>query len=79
MAMALWIAAMIHGLALGGDYGPALWHAHEMVFGFAPAVLAGFLLTAIPNWTGSLPVSGRALIGLFSVWPQDGLRWRGRR
>lgn len=67
-AMALWIAALIHGLPLGGDYGPALWHAHEMVFGFAPAVLAGFLLTAIPNWTGSLPVSGRALIGLFSVW-----------
>ncbi|WP_306752733.1 NnrS family protein [Paracoccus actinidiae] len=68
MAMALWIAALIHGLPLGGDYGPAQWHAHEMVFGFAPAVLAGFLLTAIPNWTGSLPVSGRALIGLFSVW-----------
>ncbi len=67
-AMALWIAALIHGLPLGGDYGPALWHAHEMVFGFAPAVLAGFLLTAIPNWTGSLPVSGPALIGLFSVW-----------
>lgn len=67
-AMALWIAALIHGLPLGGDYGPALWHAHEMVFGFAPAVLAGFLLTAIPNWTGSLPVSGRALIGLFAVW-----------
>lgn len=67
-AMALWIAALIHGLPLGGDYGAPLWHAHEMVFGFAPAVLAGFLLTAIPNWTGSLPVSGRALIGLFSVW-----------
>ena len=67
-AMALWIAALIHGLPLGGDYGAPLWHAHEMVFGFAPAVLAGFLLTAIPNWTGSLPVSGRALAGLFSVW-----------
>lgn len=67
-AMALWIAALIHGLPLGGDYGPAQWHAHEMVFGFAPAVLAGFLLTAIPNWTGCLPVSGRALIGLASVW-----------
>ena len=68
VAMVLWIAALIHGLPLGGDYGAPLWHAHEMVFGFAPAVLAGFLLTAIPNWTGSLPVSGRALIGLFSVW-----------
>lgn len=67
-AMALWIAALARGLPLGGDLGAPLWHAHEMVFGFAPAVLAGFLLTAIPNWTGSLPVSGRPLIGLAAVW-----------
>ena len=67
-AMALWIAALVHGLPLGGDLGAPLWHAHEMVFGFAPAVLAGFLLTAIPNWTGSLPVSGRPLMGLVAVW-----------
>lgn len=76
-AMALWIAALIHGLPLGGDYGPALWHAHEMVFGFAPAVLAGFLLTAIPNWTGSLPVSGRALAGLFCTWAAGRLAMAG--
>ncbi len=68
MTMALWIAALAHGLPLGGDFGAPLWHAHEMVFGFAPAVLAGFLLTAIPNWTGSLPVSGRPLIGLVALW-----------
>lgn len=67
-AMALWIAALAHGLPLGGDFGAPLWHAHEMVFGFAPAVLAGFLLTAIPNWTGSLPVSGRPLMGLVGIW-----------
>lgn len=68
LAMALWIAALAHGLPLGGDYGAALWHAHEMVFGFAPAVLAGFLLTAIPNWTGALPVSGGRLIALAGLW-----------
>lgn len=68
LTMALWIAALVHGLPLGGDFGAPLWHAHEMVFGFAPAVLAGFLLTAIPNWTGSLPVAGGALTGLFSLW-----------
>ena len=68
LTMALWIAALAHGLPLGGDFGAPLWHAHEMVFGFAPAVLAGFLLTAIPNWTGSLPVSGRPLIGLVMIW-----------
>lgn len=68
VAMALWIAALIHGWPLGGDFGPVWWHAHELVFGFAPATLAGFLLTAIPNWTGGLPVSGWPLIGLFGLW-----------
>ena len=68
LTMILWICALVHGLPLGGDFGAPMWHAHEMVFGFAPAVLAGFLLTAIPNWTGSLPVSGGRLIGLVSLW-----------
>ncbi|NKN35299.1 short-chain dehydrogenase [Agrobacterium sp. a22-2] len=68
VAMALWIAALFLGLAVGGDYGASHWHAHEMLFGFAPAVLAGFLLTAVPNWTGRLPVSGRPLIALFALW-----------
>ncbi len=76
-AMALWIAALIHGLPLGGGYGAPLWHAHEMVFGFAPAVLAGFLLTAIPNWTGSLPVSGGPLIGLAGLWAAGRLAMAG--
>jgi len=76
-AMALWIAALIYGLPLGGGYGASLWHAHEMVFGFAPAVLAGFLLTAIPNWTGSLPVSGGPLIGLAGLWAAGRLAMAG--
>ncbi len=67
-AMALWIAALASGLGIGGAFGAPLWHAHEMVFGFAPAVMAGFLMTAIPNWTGGLPVSGRPLIALFGLW-----------
>ncbi len=67
-AMALWIAALILGLELAGDYGAAHWHAHEMLFGFSSAVLGGFLLTAIPNWTGRLPVSGRPLAALFGLW-----------
>lgn len=77
LTMALWIAALAHGLPLGGDFGAPLWHAHEMVFGFAPAVLAGFLLTAIPNWTGSLPVSGRPLIGLVALWAAGRLAMAG--
>jgi len=68
IAMLLWIAALTGKIELAGDYGTHAWHAHEMLFGFASAVLAGFLLTAIPNWTGRLPVSGRPLLCLFALW-----------
>jgi uncharacterized protein involved in response to NO len=68
VAMSLWITTLIGQTAVGGDYGAPYWHAHEMLFGFAPAVLAGFLLTAVPNWTGRLPVSGRPLMLLFGLW-----------
>lgn len=47
---------------------PFAWHAHEMIFGFAVAAIAGFLLTAIPNWTGALPLSGFPLAVLFLAW-----------
>ncbi|WP_432345397.1 NnrS family protein [Shinella yambaruensis] len=67
-AMTLWIAAITGHIELGGDYGAPNWHAHEMLFGFASAVLAGFLLTAVPNWTGRLPVSGWPLFALFALW-----------
>ena len=68
ISMVLWVAALIWGLPIGGDYGGPLWHAHELLFGFAPAILAGFLLTAIPNWTGRLPVSGLPLALLTLLW-----------
>lgn len=44
------------------------WHMHEMIFGFAPAVIAGFLLTAVRNWTGLPTSTGTALAGLFLLW-----------
>ncbi len=44
------------------------WHIHEMLFGFAGAALAGFILTAVPNWTGRLPVRGWPLGGLAAMW-----------
>ena len=44
------------------------WHVHEMVFGFLPAVITGFLLTAIPNWTDRPPIRGRELMLLFALW-----------
>lgn len=45
-----------------------VWHAHEMIFGYGLAAVAGFLLTAVPNWTGRRPVSGAMLAGLFGLW-----------
>jgi uncharacterized protein involved in response to NO len=68
VAMGLWIAALILDWPVGGSYGPVNWHAHEMVFGYTGAALAGFMLTAIPDWTGRLPVSGGPLLALVLVW-----------
>ena len=44
------------------------WHVHEMVFGFLPAVITGFLLTAIPNWTDRTPIRGNELLSLWALW-----------
>jgi uncharacterized protein involved in response to NO len=44
------------------------WHYHEMLFGYAAASVAGFLLTAVPNWTGGLPLRGGPLLGLAALW-----------
>jgi uncharacterized protein involved in response to NO len=68
IAMVLWIGALTEGWAIGGSYGPLEWHAHEMLFGFAAAAMTGFLMTAIPNWTGRLPVAGLPLLALFLLW-----------
>ncbi|MBB3312321.1 uncharacterized protein involved in response to NO [Rhizobium sp. BK196] len=64
----IWVAHLSFGVPVAPDYGTLYWHAHEMLFGFAPAVLAGFLLTAIPNWTGRLPIADRPLAMLFAIW-----------
>jgi len=45
-----------------------VWHGHEMIFGFTMAVVAGFLLTAVTNWTGLPTISGWPLLALFSIW-----------
>lgn len=67
-AMALWIAALAGIGQPGGAYGAANWHMHEMLFGFAPAALAGYLMTSVPNWTGRMPVSGPPLMALVGLW-----------
>ena len=47
---------------------PVSWHAHEMIYGFTIAIVAGFLLTAVANWTDSTPVRGFNLLGLGLLW-----------
>jgi uncharacterized protein involved in response to NO len=61
VAIAVWLAMFLGYLRLPTRFDPLAWHIHEMLFGFVMAAVAGFLLTAIPNWTGRLPVRGRPL------------------
>jgi uncharacterized protein involved in response to NO len=55
-------------LELSTAFSPVDWHVHEMLYGYLPSVVAGFLLTAIPNWTGRLPIQGVPLLVLVLVW-----------
>jgi uncharacterized protein involved in response to NO len=67
------IAMILWGYALAGKgtvFGP-LWHGHEMLFGYAGAVIAGFVLTAASNWTGRPTLTGPALAALVLVWVAD--------
>lgn len=67
-AMPLWIGLVTGRLSFAASYGPVAWHAHEFLFGYVTASVSGFVLTAIPNWTGRLPVRGGPLLALFVVW-----------
>ncbi len=69
-AMAIWVSFLLYGdaLSLLGYFSAQDWHMHEMLFGFLPAAIAGFLLTAVPNWTGRLPVRGTPLALLAGLW-----------
>ena len=68
VALALWLAMFFGYVQLPTRFDPLAWHVHEMLFGFVMAAVAGFLLTAIPNWTGRLPVRGLRLAVLAGLW-----------
>ena len=68
VAIPMWLALYAGGMPLPTILPPAIWHAHEMIFGFAAATVAGFLLTAIPNWTGRMPLQGAPLAVLVLLW-----------
>lgn len=75
LAIPVWIAAL-QGWALPAPVGGWLaWHRHELVFGFAGAIIAGFLLTAAQTWTGRPSLSGRPLALLVGLWLLGRLSW----
>ena len=68
LAMVLWVPMLSGHLTLPTAFDPVSWHAHEFLYGYLGAVVAGFLLTAVPNWTGRLPIVGWPLGGLAALW-----------
>ena len=68
VALALWGLFWLTGFSWNPYGGWIWWHAHEMLFGFASAVIVGFLLTAVQNWTGQPSISGWPLFWLFCLW-----------
>jgi uncharacterized protein involved in response to NO len=64
----LWLPVLHGRLSMTTALAPRDWHAHEMLFGYAAAVMTGFLLTAVPNWTGRLPIQGGPLVALVLIW-----------
>ena len=67
-ALVAFVGAVSGLLALPSGVDPLFWHRHEMVFGYGAAIIAGFILTAIPNWTERVPVRGVLLAALFGLW-----------
>lgn len=68
LAMLLWIPMLAGRLNLPTAFDPVSWHVHAFLFGYLGAVIAGFLTTAVPNWTGRMPIIGRPLAALFAIW-----------
>lgn len=68
VAIWLWVLSFQGGLPIARHMGLAQWHAHEMLFGYGLAVIAGFLLTAVRNWTGVQTLHGWPLMFLAAVW-----------
>lgn len=68
VVMAVFLPMLAGRLDLPTALAPIDWHVHELLYGYLSAVVAGFLLTSVPNWTGKLPVVGTPLLWLASIW-----------
>ncbi|HSC82864.1 MAG TPA: NnrS family protein [Pseudomonas sp.] len=76
LSIPLWVLALHGYLPTGQPLGGWLaWHRHELVFGFAGAIIAGFLLTAVQTWTGRPGLSGKRLAVLVAIWLVARLAW----
>lgn len=64
----LWLAMLSGRAAIPTAFAPRDWHVHEMLYGYLPAVIAGYLLASVPNWTGRLPLDGGRLLALVALW-----------
>ena len=64
----LWVATYQGFVEISGPFQSVDWHVHEMLFGYSAAVICGFLFTAIPNWTGRMPIRGWPLGVLICLW-----------
>jgi len=63
-----WMGFLFGGWSLPLGWSPMKWHSHEMLYGLIPAAIAGFLLTAVTNWTGAKPLSDGPLLALVLLW-----------
>lgn len=75
VAVLLWAGVLTGALSPTPAGGMLAWHRHEMLYGFAAAIVAGFLLTAVQNWSGIPGLSGRPLQGLFLLWLAGRILW----
>lgn len=68
LSILIWVALFAGKAQATLLYSTREWHVHEMLFGYLPALIAGFLLTAMPNWTDRMPLRGAPLLALFILW-----------
>ncbi|MAL80819.1 MAG: short-chain dehydrogenase [Sneathiella sp.] len=68
LSMMVWLPVFYGNLEISSLFGPIDWHIHEVFFGYLAAIISGFLFTAVPNWTGRLPIQGNPLLLLVVIW-----------
>ena len=67
-AMLAWLAMLTGRFTIPTSFASRDWHVHEMLYGYLAAMIAGYLLASIPNWTGRLPLDGGRLLALVALW-----------